>query len=66
MDKINSDIRKWAEGGPGVYEIGPVTPDDFLSRIADSGMPGSLFARLCLEHPEVEIGKRLELDAESK
>lgn len=64
MDKIDADIKKWIEGEPGVHEIGPITSKEFLRRIADSGMPGALFAKFCLENPDVQIGKRIVLDAE--
>lgn len=59
---MDADLKRMLEGEEGVFVVGPLTPKEFLQQIAESGMPGSLFARLCLEHPELEIGQRLSLD----
>lgn len=48
--------------GTLIMAIGPLQPKEFLQQIADSDGPGSLYARLCLENPNMEIGQRLDID----
>lgn len=64
IQSMDDDLKRMLEGESGTFVIGPLKPRGFLQQVADYDGPGALFARLCLENPNLEIGQRLDLDSD--
>lgn len=63
---MDNDLKRMLEGESGTFVIGPLKPKEFLQQVADSKMPGALFARLCLEDPDFKVGQMINLDEEDQ
>ena len=66
MSNTNPDeqqvrVNSLIEGKPGIHVIGPMTPTELLQRMADSELPGSLYARLLLNDDIPLYSTKLDL-----